>query len=146
MRFVGLRLASRCFALAALVAAGPLAGCQNTHLGQPCDLGTTPAGVPGGAQIVTISSPALECPSRICVGGAPPAGTGGLCTAGCESDQDCQDAETAPANGPSGGRCEMGFACMWPTTVGDFACQKLCVCRDLVGEPIGGFQKPATCP
>ena len=139
MRFVGLRLASSCFALAVVAAAGLVVGCRNPQLGQPCELGTAPPAVAGGGQIVTISSPALECPSRICVGGADPTGTGGLCTAGCESDTECQDAV-------SGSRCVTGFACAWPTTVGDFACQKLCVCRDLVPEPYGGFSKPAACP
>ena len=58
----------------------------------------------------------------------------------------CEEAETGPKNDPSDGRCENGFACMWPTAVGAFACQKLCVCRDFVGEPAGGFTKPAACP
>jgi hypothetical protein len=34
---------------------------------------------------------------------------------------------------------------MWPTTVGDFCCQKMCVCRDFVVEPGGGFTEPAVC-
>jgi hypothetical protein len=34
---------------------------------------------------------------------------------------------------------------MVPTTVGDFCCEKMCVCRDFVYEPQGGFQTPAVC-
>jgi hypothetical protein len=70
-------------------------------------------------------------------------GTGPLCTAPCASDADCADGETDTTSG--GPRCKHGFACAWPTTVGDFACQKLCVCRDFVAEPQGGFTAPAAC-
>ena len=62
--------------------------CSNEHLGRPCDPGTpAPAGTAGG-QIVTVASPALECPSHICVGATNPQGTGALCSAGCESSAD----------------------------------------------------------
>jgi hypothetical protein len=76
----------------------------------------------------------------------PVVGTGALCSAGCESSADCAGGEVGQATNPSDTRCKNGFVCMWPTTVGDFACQKLCVCRDFVSEPTGGFQKPAACP
>ena len=122
-------------------------GCSSSHVGRPCEVGTAPLGGASG-QIVTVSSPALECPSRICLlpGGDNGQRTGALCTAGCESDKDCEDAETGPKNDPADRRCENGFACTWPTTVGAFACQKMCVCRDFVGEPAGGFTKPVACP
>jgi len=140
VRFVGLRLASARFALALVAIVGLASACESPHLGRPCDLGATPPGATGGARIVTVSSPALECPSRICLGGGASAdGAGGLCTASCASDADCEGAE-------SDSRCAQGFACGWPTTFGDFACQKLCVCRDLLPEPQAGFTKPATCP
>ena len=120
--------------------------CSNEHLGRPCDPGTpAPAGTAGG-QIVTVASPALECPSHICVGATNPQGTGALCSAGCESSADCADGEIGQTGNPSDTRCKDGFVCLVPTTVGDFACQKLCVCRDFVVEPPGGFQKPAACP
>lgn len=109
-------------------------------------------------QIATASSPALECPSHICLlPGADkdvrsPAqrtagfsGTGPLCTARCESSEDCADGEQANAADPADRRCRGGFACMWPMTVGNFACQKLCVCTDFVTPPQGGFTKPAAC-
>ena len=123
-------------------------GCDPTmHVGRPCEVGTTPLASSSG-QVVTISSPALECPSRICLlaGAASTPGTGALCTAGCESNVDCEDGEIGNKDDPADSRCKNGFACTWPTTVGAFACQKMCVCRDFVREPAGGFQKPASCP
>jgi hypothetical protein len=131
------------FAAVATVGCGPSGG-----VGRPCEVGTTPLASSSG-QVMTLSSPALECPSRICLlpgGNAIPQGTGALCTASCETDADCEDGEAGPKNDPADRRCENGFACAWPTTVGAFACQKLCVCRDFVGEPQGGFTKPASCP
>jgi len=129
------------FAVLGGISCGP-----DNHLGRPCEVGTTPLASSGG-QVMTISSPALECPSRICLlpGNASAQGTGALCTAGCASDADCEDGETGNKSDPADTRCKNGFACMWPTTVGAFACQKMCVCRDFVGEPSGGFQKPASC-
>ena len=38
---------------------------------------------------------------------------------------------------PADNRCRGGFVCMWPMTVGTFACQKLCVCTDFVVRPRG---------
>ena len=40
--------------------------CEDKHVGRPCELGTMPLGGSSG-QIATVSSPALECPSRICL-------------------------------------------------------------------------------
>ena len=133
---------SRFWSLLPAVAFAALAtfGCgRDNHVGRPCEVGTTPLAASSG-QVVTLSAPALECPSRICLlpSGASAQSAGALCTAGCASDADCEDGETS--------RCKNGFACMWPTTVGAFACQKMCACRDFVGEPTGGFQKPASCP
>ena len=101
-------------------------GCApDNHLGRPCEVGTTPLATTSG-QVVTLSSPALECPSRICLlpSGASTPGTGALCTTGCASDADCEDGETGATSDPADSRCKKGFACMWPTTVGAFACQK----------------------
>jgi hypothetical protein len=134
----------------AVASFGLSAGCEDKHIGRSCELGTTSpdAGTSGGS-VATISSPALECPSRICIlpGGdtANTENTGPLCTASCSSNDDCSDGESGPKGDPNDRHCENGFVCMWPTTVGDFACQKLCVCRDFVVEPRGGFQKPTVC-
>ena len=144
---------ARSFALLALALLMFALGgaCEDKHIGRTCELGVMPMGGSSGS-IATISSPALECPSRICLlPGAETANaqnTGPLCTAGCESNDDCQDGETGPKNNPDDHHCENGFVCMWPTLVGDFACQRFCVCRDFVVEPPGGFKPPpaGACP
>jgi hypothetical protein len=154
------RAAGRGFALFALALAtsGLAAGCGGSEaVGRPCELGTMPLeGVNG--QIATATSPALECPSHICLlpgadrDARSPAqittgvsGTGPLCTASCASNSDCADAERGNPDNPADHRCRGGFACLWPMTVGAFACQKLCVCTDFVVPPVGGFKKPAAC-
>jgi len=154
------RAAGRGFALFALaLATSGLGGAcgPSQHVGRPCDLGTTPVEGASG-QIAAATSPALECPSQICLlPGADkdphsPAqrsamvnGTGPLCTASCASSEDCADAENGDADNPHDKRCRGGFVCMWPMTVGTFACQKLCVCTDFVAVPLGGFTKPVAC-
>jgi hypothetical protein len=151
---------ARSFALAALALAmfGLGGACEDKHVGRSCELGTTNQMGGGSGAIAILASPALECPSRICLlpgaekdphsaaqaaAGLP--GTGPLCTASCEENADCEDGETGDANNPADRRCRTGFACTWPTTVGDFRCQRLCVCRDFVFEPPGGFVKPTVC-
>lgn len=134
--------------LLALVAVvgGLAAACSSVHVGGPCVLGTGANGFsPGG--VVTIASPASECPSDICLGPTDmnAEGVGAVCTAGCESNDDCEDNEIARKDDLSDRRCRSGFACMWPTTVGNFACRRLCVCRDLFAEPVGGFKEPPAC-
>jgi hypothetical protein len=151
---------ARIFALFGLALATFALGgaCTDYHVGRPCELGTAPAGGSSGA-IATLSSPALECPSHICL--LPGAekdprslaqmtamvpGTGPLCTAICESNEDCEDGEKANESNVADKRCRGGFACAWPTTVGPFACQRMCVCTDFVTPPMGGFKKPTNCP
>src|SRR5262245_37249098 len=116
-------------------------------LGQTCELGASAPD--GGGTISVVSSPALDCPSRICLLPAGdtgnPQGTGALCTISCRSNTDCVSGQLGPSQNPSDTHCENGFVCMVPMTVGPFACQKLCVCRDFVTEPPGGFQTPAVC-
>jgi hypothetical protein len=115
-------------------------------VGRPCEVGVAIDAGSASGVTTTITSPALECPSRICLlpGAQQVAdGTGPLCTAPCSNDGDCAGGEIDPT--PNGPGCKHGFGCMWPTTVGDFACQKMCVCLDFVPEPSGGFTKPAAC-
>jgi hypothetical protein len=79
-----------------------------------------------------IASPALDCPSRVClhVEGASP----DLCTDDCEEASDC-------VGGAASG-CDGDFVCAAPVEVGPFACRKFCVCDSAV--PAGGF--PVDCP
>jgi len=134
------------FALALVLGLG--GACEDKHVGRTCELGTTAMGGTSGSSVATISSPALECPSRICILPATTSGntanTGPLCTATCESNDDC-DGEGGPKGDATDRHCENGFVCMWPTTVGPFCCMKMCVCRDFVTEPMGGFQLPKDC-
>jgi hypothetical protein len=122
-----------------------VAGCGSKHIGRPCELGVASGGLAGGGDAV-ISSSTLECPSRLCLLSAPTsdaAESDPMCTAACESNDDCADADTGPT--AKDGGCRGGFACGWPTTVGRFCCQKMCICRDLVPEPKGGYVEPAAC-
>ncbi len=97
-----------------------------------------------------IVSPAIECPSNICLGPGPgnanELGVEAVCSASCESNDDCEDGEIARPDDPSDHRCKSGFACMWPTTIGYFACRSLCVCRDLFPDPAIGYTKSPICP
>ena len=61
------RISRAAFGLVVAAAALTTVGCPpDNHVGRPCELGTTPLGGSSG-QIVTVSSPALECPSRMCL-------------------------------------------------------------------------------
>lgn len=115
--------------LAALVFTGAVAGsagcAQPAAVGAPCDLG-----IPAAGGSVTISSPVLECAGGVCmqVGDTP-----ALCTAACQSDDDCRTVATSP----SGGGCKGGFTCASATAVGSYACHPLCVCRDSLPATVG---------
>lgn len=123
-------------------------GCDDKHIGRPCEVnadgGTTGA---SGGHITIVSSPVLACPSRICVlpQDTSVAGQNGdrpFCTDTCSTDDDCSDAET----GSSGsGKCTSHFSCQVATTSGPFCCQKYCICDDFIPEPSGGFQTPTAC-
>jgi hypothetical protein len=133
-----------------LVALGALAlgfggGCTDNHIGRPCNTNVADAGATGG-QVAIITSPSLECPSRICLKAAPggtgsagdQAAEGAMCTASCSTDDDCSDSDP-------GTLCKKGFLCTWPTTSGSFCCEKMCVCRDFVFVPQGGIPEPTSC-
>jgi hypothetical protein len=152
-------LAARTFGLLALALAlfGLGGACEDKHVGRPCELGTMPLGGTSG-QIAALSSPALECPTRICLlpgaekdprsaaqVAAAVSGTGPTCTASCEENADCEDGELGNEDNAADKRCRGGFVCAWPTTVGAFACQKFCVCTDFISVPSGGLKKPSVC-
>ena len=127
-----------------VLALGFVASCQNNHIGRPC-LTDAPADAGTGStdKITIVSSPALQCPSRICLlpaanGNVDTSNESAFCTASCSTDDDCSDVDP-------GTQCQKGFVCTWATTSGPFCCEKLCVCHDFVNEPPGGFQEPDTC-
>ena len=148
MTFLPRRLPATRFACALAVlalAALSTAGCENKHIGRPCSLAIMDdGGAPPGGTTSTINPEALECPSRICL--LPPNQTNvsitqsgmGMCTDFCSSDDDCSDGE-------SSGGCTQGFACVVATTVGDFCCRQMCVCKDFILDLQTARNKPSAC-
>ncbi len=127
---------------------GSVAGCEDKHIGRPCEVNADAGSISGG-HVAIISSPALQCPSRICLlpadqNVAAANQVGAFCTATCSTDDDCSDGETG-TRGDSTGRCTTGFFCGVPTTTGPFCCQRYCICRDFQAEPAGGVQTPEAC-
>jgi hypothetical protein len=102
-------------------------------------------GVDGGSS-AAIGSPALECPSRLCLQvplevppEALPEGSvhAPLCTAECAIDADCQGAPESP--------CQTSFTCAIPVVVGPFCCTPMCICKDYLDIPPGGTPVPEAC-
>jgi len=128
-----------CVLVAGIVGAGYLA-CNPNSIGRPC---VNPLG--SDVRGTQVSSPALECPSRLCLI-TPPTGMAtaarATCTASCESDGDCD-----PENRD---QCSH-FVCAVAATAGPFCCRKVCICRDdlRAGEnqdPVdGGAMLPVSC-
>jgi hypothetical protein len=128
--------------LVAAVVGGVLFACNPNSIGRPC--------VNPGGQAVTgvqLSSPALECPSRLCLIEPAGASSGNImqtdagtfratCTATCGSDGDCspetnsycQDAQGHP----------LGFVCAVASSSGPFCCKKVCICK---GDLVAGFNQ-----
>src|ERR1700748_117039 len=109
-------------ALMGVVVGGALFACTPTSIGRPCVN-------PGGQAVegTQVSSPALECPSRLCLIQPPNASTGNVggsdgrglratCTAECENNGDCT-AETKAD-------CPSGFVCAVATQAGPYCCKK----------------------
>lgn len=138
---------------------GWVAGCDDKHIGRPCEVNAD-AGTSAGAgtHVAVISSPVLQCPSRICIlppdnlgatlptTNMPPGDNDGpYCTATCSTDDDCADGETGDRSNNEDHRCKGGFFCAVATTTGPFCCQKFCICHDFVAEPMGGAPTPESC-
>ncbi|HEX3697755.1 MAG TPA: hypothetical protein VH374_20445 [Polyangia bacterium] len=124
-----------------------LFGCENKHLGRPCNLGVPDDGGSSSAGTnATISGEVLACPSRICVLPAAMKTTDDspYCTAECSTDDDCSDGELR-SSAADDKRCKSGFVCGVATEVGDFCCQKVCICRDFIDTPSGQLDEPASC-
>ena len=88
--------------------------------GRACSIGTTT----GDTEIV-IASPALECPSRMClrIHNLVP----DECTARCTTAAECIPSSVSA--------CTAGFVCQPVMEVGPFACQSVCVCADRAVAP-----------
>lgn len=118
--------------------------CSGEPVGRICDLGTA---MPVSMEVV-VASPSLDCLSRTCLrvplsrelpqGSSFPEGNNGLCTAECESADDCERVPESP--------CITGFTCAVAVTVGPFCCRKFCMCKDYVVVPDSGqIAEPAAC-
>lgn len=116
-------------------------GCSENPVGRRCFIGS---GADNEGQAI-VASPALECPSRICLHvpqdelAVPPEGAeyADMCTAECSSDDDCDRVPESP--------CVSGFTCAIPVVVGRFCCQKMCICKDFLIVPEGGLETPMAC-
>jgi hypothetical protein len=124
-----------------------LPGCTDNGVGRKCIIPPQD----GGVSITSpeLSSPALECVSRLCLI-EPPTGTNpprSTCTIRCATDADCVQAVMGNS---SDGFCGSNFVCAVATVQGAFKCKTVCVCRDdLVcganGDADGGVITPAAC-
>ncbi len=149
-----MRAFTLCVLVGLVVGAGFVA-CNPNSIGRPCVNPTNAA--PLGTQI---SSPALECPSRLCLIQPPNASTGdqsgdggmtsrSTCTAECSSNDDC-DAETRSQCKDQNGKTYNYVCAVATVTDPRFCCKKLCICPlDLVAGvnlgPDGGVQTPYYC-
>lgn len=119
------------FFLGLLVCAA-LGACKDNPVGRQCFI---PSSESDGGVPVTVVGTGLECQSRVCLHIA--SRNPDMCTGDCSSDSDCEASPETP--------CQGGFACVVPVVVGDFCCQKLCVCKDYLNIPDGGIPEPAAC-
>jgi hypothetical protein len=122
-------------------------GCENRHVGRPCDLGVADdGGASAGVAVATITGQVLACPTRICLlpGAELSTDVQPYCTAECSSNDDCSDGEMR-GSGADDKRCTKGYVCGVASEVGEFCCKKLCICRDFVEAPGGQIPEPASC-
>lgn len=140
-----------CCLVAAFTALGMAAGCNDLGVGKRC-LNPTDAGVHG----TQISSPSLECMSRLCLLQEETGVARSVCTARCNNNDDCANAVVGDPNSASAmmsGQCLSSFVCAVATSVGPFACQQVCICKDDLnpggqtfnGDPDGGVVCPMSC-
>jgi len=116
-------------------------GCEDKHIGRPCEVAPGADMQPTASSVAYINSAALECVSRICV--LPAAGkgatdTGATCSAECDSDGDCDGAEQRNLKDTSDKRCKGSFTCRVATNLGGYACRKLCLCSDFINTSENG--------
>ena len=134
-----------CALLVGVATLGMAAGCSDNGVGRRCEF----AGGDGGISGTTISTPSLECFTRLCylkegqMGGAPRQ----VCTAKCNTDDDCKPNLIGES---SRGFCPTKFVCAVASPAGNFKCQKLCICHDdlqtnINSDADGGVMCPNAC-
>jgi hypothetical protein len=59
-----------------------------------------------------------------------------MCSKRCDSDADCENSGITSDKKPVAKetKCETGFRCVRIQSIGEFCCQKLCVCDDDLGD------------
>lgn len=122
-----MKRANLVLALSALVC---LAGCEDKGIGLKC---INPTNTPPMPNVTQLSSPALECHTRICEITADGNATNNnsartVCTDLCQTDDDCKNAVVAADD--SGGQCATSFRCAIATVSGDYKCKSICICKD----------------
>ena len=120
--------------------AGVITGCADSPVGRKCDLGEQ---TPQPNEVV-VASQSLDCVSRTCLRypptrdlppGSPPLEVNiGLCTAECNSADDCDRVPESP--------CVLGFTCAIAVSAGPYCCRKFCICKDYVVLPASGEAEP----
>lgn len=64
-----------------------------------------------------------------------------MCSKKCSTDADCKDAGALKKVVVESTKCTSGFSCSRIQTLGEFCCEKLCVCRDdLDDATVAGIQ------
>ena len=61
-----------------------------------------------------------------------------MCSKRCSSDDDCKNSGIGTANNPVSDKteCDSGFSCRRIQQLGEFCCDQLCVCNDLLPEGV----------
>ena len=137
-----------------LVGVAFVLGCEVSDLGAPCNHGPARP-----SETLVVTFPALACNDLVCVYAdrkEPPVGPcerhadcnvpgdpaqpfrcdegrcevatqhvldRSMCSQFCDADADCRNVD-------EGSECKSGFACVPPQDLGDYCCQKMCICMD----------------
>lgn len=140
-------------ALLGLVLLGPGCDIKDLRTFEPNGLGN-PCTIEGAAEasptVTLVAVDVMSCASTVCLRPAVQSSTntGALCTQGCESDVDCENAQLRDSADPNDVRCAGGFSCQMPIPNLPgvaLSCQKVCVCRDFLSNP-AAHPKAAGCP
>ncbi len=113
-----------------------LSACGGAEVGRRC----FPGNVVGDN---VVSSSATECAEKICLKypiqeALPPGGENTpMCSARCESADECERVSDSP--------CQQGFTCGVATPLGDFCCEKLCICKDFLDDDSDEVPVPLAC-
>ena len=132
--------------VAAFFGLGLFTACTDLGVGRTC-LNPNDGGVTNG---VKLSSPALECPSRLCLLTGANGMEHDLCTAPCTTNDDCSSGAIAANAAAPMGQCASNFVCAVATVAGPFCCKSYCICRDDLVQGLntdvdGGAMNPPSC-